>query len=141
MKTQEELLSEEVRAAADVSSRMVQWGVTLMVSLQAAIFFVRQDILRQYIDAGKLSKGAELPPERYLLGTAFLFVMAVILSKLTARCADQYRNYKTQLISCRGSGVKDLPIKHTGRWAYALYFVFPAIDILTRIYIHFEIRF
>jgi hypothetical protein len=86
------------------------------------------------IDAGKLPKGAHLPPDRYFIGTAFLFFIAFILSRLSARCIEQYRHYKTQLIASRESGITDLPIKNRGRLAYYLYFSFPFIDIAVRIY-------
>ena len=137
MKSKEELLSEEARAAGDISLRTIQWGVTLMVSLLTALFFVRQQVLQRSIDAHELSIGSEVPATRYYMGTVFLFGMALILAKLTARTLEQYRNYKTQLMACRtkDNGVKDLPIKYTGRWAYILYFVFPIVDVLARVYI------
>lgn len=141
MKTQEELLSEEVRAASDAGLRMLQWGVTLMISLQTALFFVRQDVVKRLVDAKLLPVGSELPLSRYLMGTAFLILTALILARLTARTAEQYRNYKAQLIKCRTSGVEDLPIRHTGRWAYVLYFIFPAVDLLSRAYISIQIHF
>jgi hypothetical protein len=141
MKSQEELLSEEVRAAADVGTRILQWGVTLMITLQTALFFVRQDVLKRYIDAGKVPMGSELPLPRYVMGTAFLVIVAFVLAKLTARSMEQYRNYKSQLIKCRTSGVVDLPIKHTGRWAYLLYFIFPMVDLLSRAYISIDLHF
>jgi hypothetical protein len=140
VKSQEELLSEEVRAAADVGTRMLQWGVTLMITLQTALFFVRQDILKRYVEARKVPMGSELPFSRYLMGTTFLLIVALVLAKLTARSMDQYRNYKGQLMKCRTSGIADLPIKHTGRWAYFLYFIFPAVDVLSRIYISVEVH-
>lgn len=133
MKSKEELLSEETRAAADTASRFLQWGVTLMISVQTALFFVRHEVVNGYIDAGKLPKGSEVPLSRYLIGTCFLIFIALVLSKFTARANAQYRNYKTQLAACREpEGVKDLPIKYTGRWAYFLYFAFPLIDLLAR---------
>lgn len=137
MKSKEELLSEEVRAAGDVASRFLQWGVTLMISVQTALFFVRHEILSASIDAQKLPKGSELPIGRYIFGTMFLAYLALILSLLTARLNAQYRNYKTQLIACResGSGIKDLPIKRKGRLAYALYFSFPVIDLAVKLII------
>jgi hypothetical protein len=142
MKSKEELLSEETRAAADASSRFLQWGVTLMISVQTALFFVRHEIVGNLIDAGKLSKGSGLPFERYIIGTAFLVFLAFVLSLLTARSMEQYRNYKNQLIAARESGIQDLKIRHMGRWAYYLYFSFPAIDILVRIVdFSFNIKF
>lgn len=139
-KSKEELLSEETRAAAEGATRMLQWGVTLMVSLETALFFVRQAAANSLIEAGKLPKGAQVPLGRYLLGTAFLVFIATVLSKFTARSTAQYRNYKTQLIACRESEIKDLPIRYTGRWAYLLYGAFPAIDLMARIWISFSIR-
>ncbi|HEV2619255.1 MAG TPA: hypothetical protein VGU23_04885 [Acidobacteriaceae bacterium] len=134
MKSTEELLSEEVRAAADMGSRTLQWGVTLMISVQTIIFFVRQALLAADIDAGKLPRGGHLSLGRYLIGTSFLLFIAFILSRLNARSIEQYRHYKTQLIASRESGITDLPIKHTGRYLYYLYFAFPVIDVLIRVY-------
>jgi hypothetical protein len=134
MKSKEELLSEEVRAASEMGSKTLQWGVTLMISVQTVIFFVRQALLNADIDAGKLPRGAHLSLGRYLIGTGFLFYIAFILSKLSARSIEQYRHYKTQLMASRESGITDLPIRHTGRLVYFLYFSFPFIDIAVRIY-------
>jgi len=133
MKSKEELLSEEVRTYAELATRTLQWGVTLMISVQTALFFVRHEIVAADIDANKLPKGSELPMGRYIIGTVFLIFLALVLSKLTARVLTQYRHYKSQLSECRESGVTDLPIQHAGRWAYALYFAFPVIDIGVRI--------
>jgi len=135
MKVKEELLSEEVRAAENVASRMMQWGVTVMISLQTALFFLRQDVLKRYIDAKFLPVGADVPDGRYYVGTAFLFFIACILAVLTARSLAQYRNYKKQLIACRSSGVTDLPIRFIGTVAYLLYFFFPAADAVSHLYI------
>jgi hypothetical protein len=131
-KSKEELLSEEVHAAAEMSSRFLQWGVTLMISIQTALFFVRHDVLQTEIDAGRLPKGSPLPPGRYLIGTGFLCFVALILSIFTARANEQYRHYKLQLAASRESGIKDLPIKRIGSWAYPLYFAFPVIDFLVK---------
>ena len=141
MKSKEELLSKETRAAADAGSRLLQWGVTLMVSLETALFFVRREAANALIEAGQLPKGSEVPFGRYLIGTCFLIFIALVLSKFTARSTAQYRNYKNQLMACRESTIKDLPIRYTGRWAYALYFSFPIIDLLARVAIDMEIAF
>jgi hypothetical protein len=141
MKSKEELLSEETRAAAESASRFLQWGVTLMISIQTALFFVRREAANALIEAGKLPKGSEVPLERYFLGTGFLIFIALVLSMLTKRSTAQYRNYKRQLAACRDSGITDLPVRYTGRWAYGLYAAFPAIDLLARVLISFSIKF
>jgi len=140
MKSKEELLSKEVRAAANLASKFLQWGVTLMISLQTALFFVRRDIANAAIEAGTLPKGSEAPLPRYLIGTAFLLFVAFVLSRFTARLSKQYRNYKIQLMQCRDSGISDLELSNTGRWAHFLYFSFPIIDILARIIVTITIH-
>jgi len=140
-KSKEELLSEETRAAADNGQKLLQWGVTVMISLQTAIYFVRRDTANALIESGQLPKGSEAPIERYLLGTGFLIFVAIILSTLTARATAQYRHYKSQLIQCRESGIQDLSIRHTGRWAHILYILFPIYDILSRMWIDLTIHF
>lgn len=139
-KTKEELLSDEVRAFSDAVMKWSQWGVTLMVSLMTALFFIRREILVGYIEAGKLPKGSELPADRYLIGTVFLLIMAGILTKLSARNLEQYRHYKGQLASSRESGITDLPIKYAGRWMYGLFFLFPAIDFGLKVIIAIDIK-
>ena len=131
-KSKEELLSREVWQASRTASAYLQWGVTLMISVQTALFFIRHEILTAEIDVGRLPKGSNLPLNRYLIGTAFLFFIAVVLSRFSARASEQYRHYKAQLIASRTSGIKDLPIKYVGRWSYLLYFAFPVIDVLVR---------
>jgi hypothetical protein len=139
-KSKEELLSEEVRTATTSLHTVLQWGLTVMVSFQTALFFVRREILTSDIEAGRLPKGSQLPMGRWILGTLFLLVLATIFSRLSARAAAQYRHYKEQLIASRESGITDLPIRHTSRWTYPLFFLFPAIDLVFRIYIDITFR-
>ena len=139
-KSKEEFLSEELRAVADFATRHFQWGVTLLISVQTALFFVRRDVLNGLIDGGIIPKGSELPIPRYVIGTLFLFVVATILSMVGARHAKQYRHYKMQLAESRQSGIVDLPIKHTARWMYALYYIFPIIDVLYRLYVDIRLQ-
>jgi hypothetical protein len=139
-KSKEELLAEELRAVTDFATRHFQWGVTLLISVQAALFFVRRDVLNGLIDGGNLPKGSELPIPRYIIGTLFLLVVATILTMVGARYAKQYRHYRTQLAESRQSGITDLPIRHTARWMYALYYIFPLIDVLYRLYVNIKLQ-
>jgi hypothetical protein len=139
-KSKEELLSDEVRAATTSMMTILQWGVTVMVSFQTALFFIRREIVASDIEAGRLPKGSQLPIGRWILGTLFLLVLATVFARLSARMALQYRHYKQQLIASRDSGIVDLPISHTSRWTYPLFFVFPAIDIAFRLYIDITFR-
>lgn len=138
--SKEELLSEEVRAATTSMMNILQWGLTVMVSFQTALFFIRREVLSADIEAGRLAKGSQLPFGRSLLGTLFLFGLAMIFSRLSARMAEQYRHYKAQLTANRESGITDLPIQYTSRWVYPLFFFFPILDVLSRLYIDITFR-
>ena len=72
-KSKEGLLREELRAIADTSLKLMQWGVTLLVSVETALFFIRRDVLASEIQSGRLKLGDELPAYRYYMGTGFLF--------------------------------------------------------------------
>ncbi len=95
------------------------------------------------VEAGKLPKGSELPWSRYLVGTVFLSVTAWIVSLLTGRMVEHYRHYRAQLIDCSksGSGIDDKPIRKISRWAQVLFFIFPVMDLLFRVYIAVEVHF
>jgi hypothetical protein len=134
-KPKEELLREEVRFYVDQLQKLTQWGVTVMVSLQTALFFIRRELIDTYVAAGILHKGESLPWARYLVGTSFLAFAAFIVSLFTARAAVQYRHYKEQLVKGSASGIIDKPTSGVTNWVIYLYFAFPVIDVLIRIYI------
>jgi len=106
-KSKEELLRDEVHFFADLNQKYNQWALTVMVSLDTAIFFVRHELVQTYVDAGLLKKGDELFLRRYLIGTAFLFVGAYVFHRFSRRAAEQYRYYKTQLVASSESGIQD----------------------------------
>src|ERR1700733_14184083 len=136
-KSKEELLREEVRFYAELQQKYVQWALTLMISLETAIFFVRRDLIETYVKAGKLTQGDELPYFRYLLGTGFLLFCAYVLWKFTNRVNEQYRHYKSQLLNSSESGIDDNPTTGVSNWMRYLYFAFPAYDLGVRLWIPF----
>jgi hypothetical protein len=139
-KSKEELLREEVRFWADMQQKYMQWALTVMISLQTAIFFVRRDLVITYVDAGILKKGQELMYSRYLIGTGFLLLCAAVLWRFSSRVNVQYRFYKEQLIHSSESGIKDNPTTGMSGWVRYLYFAFPVFDLFVRIWIDFEIH-
>lgn len=139
-KSIEEILREEVRFYAKMGQRNMQWGVTLMISLQTALFFARQDLIRNGVVVLTASGGHEVPAYRYLMGTTFLAVCAFVVSKFSSRTANQYRHYKNQLVSSDGSGIKDQPPSGVSGWAHWLYFAFPVFDVLGRLWVDLQIH-
>jgi len=140
-KPKEELLREEVRFYADQQGKYMQWGLTIMASLQTAIFFVRRDLVLTYIDSGIIKKGQELPYYRYLVGTFFLLLCASVFWKLTSRINVQYRHYKRQLVESAKSGINDNPTTGVSDWMRYLYFAFPVYDIAVRVWVDLAVHF
>ena len=120
-----------------ILTKQMQWGLTLMVSIQTALVFIRRELLNSFITGGVLKAGDELPYPRYLIGTTFLAFAAAILWALTNRSAAQYRHYKKQLFECQDSGIEDMPTSGITKWIGYFYFAFPALDVAFRVWIEF----
>lgn len=136
-KSKEELLREEARFWMDTLLKQMQWGLTLMVSLETALIFIRRELINSLIAGGALKAGDGLPYHRYLVGTFFLTVAATLLWAFTRRSAQQYRHYKNQVLECHKLGIKDLPTSGLSKWIGLFYFAFPIMDIAFRIWIEF----
>jgi hypothetical protein len=131
---------EEVRFYADLMQKYMQWGLTVMVTLETAIFFVRRDLAQTYVDAGIITKGQELPYFRYGVGTAFLLLCSFVLYKFTSRTIVQYRHYKNQLAASNESGIVDKPTSGVSSWVNYLFFAFPVYDLAVRLWVDLTVR-
>lgn len=140
----EELLRDEVRALQFIMVRVMSWGVTILVSVQTALFFVRKDVALS-IDSGVAGasshQGAlEVPLNRYLLGTFFLTLLATIFFRLSLYVSTRLRHYRRQLENCP-SGIIELPSRNGSRpWVACVFYVFPLVDILARLYLKIGLR-
>jgi hypothetical protein len=145
MKSDEEILREEIRALREVILKLYQWGVAFIATLQTAIFFIRREVLTGLIESGSLPKGALLPLWRYFFGTAVVFLIAIFFTMLSISVGNRLRWYQKQLSELRDcaqttgkiiSGVQEPPqnkARYLLRWiVIALYFLFPCLDILGR---------
>jgi hypothetical protein len=139
-KSKEELLRDEVHFFADLNQKYNQWALTVLVSLDTAIFFVRHELVQTYVDAGLLKKGDELFLRRYFIGTAFLLVGACVFHRFSRRAAEQYRYYKTQLVASSESGIRDMPVTGMAGWSSYLYFAFPVFDVLSRLWVELSFK-
>jgi hypothetical protein len=84
MKTDEEILREEIRALREIILKLYQWGVAFIATLQTAIFFIRREVLNGLIDSGRLPKGSLLPAWRYFSALVLYFSLHCSLR----RCLD-----------------------------------------------------
>jgi len=115
----EKYLREEIRALRESTIRIMQWGVTLLVSLQTALFFVRQELLTRYLDVHHLTKdsGVRLPIAMYLIGTVFLLMVAFIVQQTVRTIALRFVHYQKQLNEMdRQSGITELPPRMVMKW-------------------------
>ena len=137
MKSDEEILREEIRALRELILKLYQWGVAFLASLQAAIFFIRKEVLTGLIENGRLQKGDILPAWRYFIGTVVVLLIATFFQVLSQNLSRQLRFYQTQLRDKRSSGVEDLTTDQVRRrllriMVISLYYLFPGLDIIGR---------
>jgi len=144
MKAAEEIIREEIRALREIILKLLQWGVTLLASMQAAFFFLRREYLTYQIDNGMLARGSYLPLKAYLGGTGFLFALAMICTIILTYTGKQYRGYQKLLKDHRESDIQDPSTSPRARSAmrvivYGMYFFFPIIDLVFRfVYVGFK---
>lgn len=135
LKTREDWLRQELRASRTLFASQLQWGVTVLAAVELNLYYVRRDVARYLIELGALKPNELLPITRWLIGTAFLIMLAGIFARYTKRTTMHHRDYRRQLLDMKPSysGIEE-PIPLGGfnhRVAYYLFFVFPAFDIFT----------
>ena len=142
-KEKEKILWEELRNIREIALKMLQWGVTVIATLQTAIFFFRKDLYERMMAVGKLANGEYIPWDRYLIGTFYLFVVASIFAYLLIMVGNRYRKIRSQLVQTNSFGIEHGDVKKSVRWVVVLlFYVFPLLDIAVRLYIkvHFEFQ-
>src|SRR5882757_9082999 len=97
MKTDEEILREEIRALRELILKLYQWGVAFIATLQTAIFFIRREVLTGLIESGRLPKGSPLPAWRYCFDTAIVFLIAIFFTMISRAVSERHRFYQAQL--------------------------------------------
>ena len=104
---------------------ILKWGVTLLVSLETAMFFIREQMAK---DLG-LTSILKLPFERWIGGTLFLFVIATCCFLMSLLVSTSYRAYAAALKTLPDLAGPIVPISRWGRYlVLMLYFVFPIVD-------------
>jgi hypothetical protein len=137
MRTDEEILREEIRALREIILKLYQWGVAFIATLQTAIFFIRREVLNGLIESGRLPKGSLLPAWRYFFGTGVVFLIALFFTTLSRSASVRYQWYQAQLQEKITSGVKE-PESNAGRISQlrliilGIYFLFPSLDLIGR---------
>ena len=137
----EDVLRIEIRTLRATMIRVNQWGVTVLASLQTALYFVRKDTL-DHLHAED-AHVTSLPPGHYLIGTVYLLIVATIFSIMGLRPSMRLRGYRNQLKNVVVSGIEEMDLHP--RWArlvnMSLFYVFPLFDICLRAFPTFGIQF
>lgn len=128
--TVEEIIRAEIRSYRDHLTKHYQWGVTLLVSLMTAIFFIRHKVADDLVAIGKLTKGEPLSFYHWLIGTTVLLIVALCCFALSHWLGTQARFHYKALKDLPGRvGPYNEPPRWLRRVLIWLYFVFPATDL------------
>lgn len=152
MKSTEEMLREEIQSLRDVLFRLVQWGVSVLVALQTALYFVRRDVIKYLIDrelapnvtmkqavdalvnAHKLAAEGLLPWRRYIAGTYFLLFVSLVFAGVTIYGTKQYRHARGELAKYCTSGIAPPNASNVPLALILLMFLFfPLFDVAVRL--------
>lgn len=142
LKEKQKILWEEARSIREIILKMLQWGATFLASLQTVIFFFRKDMYEKMVYAGKLTEGQYIPWDRYIIGTFFLFIVAGVFSYLVYITGKRYREVRKQLVDTNIYDIDFGNVNNRARFLMMLvFFIFPIIDVLIRLYIKVELGF
>lgn len=130
----EKNLWEQIRSLTQLQLRICQWGVTTLVALQAALTFLR----RELVEMLKLTPGQPLPASRHLIGTFVIFIVAAVFSWMSVFVSERARYYIKAMDQLPkeypNDNVKVYPVvPRSGRaigWlARSIFFFFPVFDL------------
>jgi hypothetical protein len=130
----EVLLREEIRGIRELWMRILQWGITVITGSSTIVFYARRSIKEDLVKAEHLPIGDPLPLKIYFIGTAFLALLAYIFYKLSDTAGQRYRVYVGQLPQMNASGIVEPTPTGRSVWLSWIFFVFPAFDLLLRLY-------
>jgi hypothetical protein len=133
-KEKEKLLWEELLALRDMSFKMLQWCVTVLASLETALFFVRKDIYEKMLAANLIGTADPLPLRVFVRGTVFLFVVAVIFGWLNFRVANRLRTLRAQLVKLNFYQIEHPTTSKAARFVTLfMLLAFPIMDLFLRL--------
>jgi hypothetical protein len=128
--SKEKFLRAEINNLAERMHRLFQWSVTLMLSLETALFFVRKEAAER----GGLPPGSSFPLHRHLWGTTVMLFLAIVFVALHRGLGKLYKQYFVQLYPMKdgvsSSGITAPIVTWKTQWALDLVVVaFPIFDL------------
>jgi|ERR1043165_677222 uncharacterized protein YggT (Ycf19 family) len=136
LKSKEQWLREELRAARTLLQTQMQWGITVLAAVGLNLYYIRKDAKAHLVEQMVLAAQELLPFSRWFIGTVFLLILASVFASTTRRVALHHQFYRTQLrdMNPSYSGIReDIPVA-TNRFLnnspYLLFFAIPALDLV-----------
>lgn len=125
----EKAIREEIRSYRAASIDLLKWGVTLLISLETAIFFVRERVAKDMELSGRLGKGEQLPGDHWIIGTVAMLIVASCCFVISWLVGKQYRHNYAALKKLPDLVGPVFPPTRGGRYVLLfIYFVFPLFD-------------
>jgi hypothetical protein len=136
IKTKERWLRDEIRASRQIILGVMKWGVTVLTATGALLYYIRRDVANRMFTMHTLPQYGTVPPARWLVGTAFLAMIAFIYCIMTRYVVKRHVGYRSQLLDMDSySGIEEGPtggkINNT---FYFLFYAFPAFDLILWFY-------
>jgi hypothetical protein len=133
----EQWLREEIRASRKLHVTQLQWGITVLVAAELNLYYIRRDAKLHLVAQRVLEESDILPFPRWLIGTVFLLITAIVFSALARRLARHHIAYRKQLIAMKGGYshiAESVPAGNSFwlNWGWSLLFCsIPLLDIVT----------
>lgn len=138
LKAKEELLRLEIRENRTLLLVLFRWGVAVLAGLESSLYFIRRDAASHLAQIGALPANGTVPLDRWLVGTAFVTMIAAIFCALADYTIKRHIKYRTQLIKMRPSysGIEEngLSSRKMHKIHYVLFFAFPVFDFVMWFY-------
>jgi hypothetical protein len=140
-KSTEETLREEIRALRELHFKVMQWGVSLLATLETALFFVRREMRDSLIELHRLAPGDQLPSLVYYIGSVALVLVACIFIYFSLAISRRTKGYTEQLKPpVIQTGIVELPLR-SKLWTVSIilftYLLIPLFDVLKKSYADF----
>jgi hypothetical protein len=109
VKIREQWLREELRASRTLITSLMQWGLTVLAAVALNLYYIRKDVHTHLVSSNIIQANEILPITRWLLGTAFLTLLAAVFTSYGNRFSAHHGHYRQLLLDMNGgySGIKE----------------------------------
>lgn len=125
----EDIIREEMNRIAERGHKHFQWSVSLLLSLETALFFVRKEAAER---AG-FAPGEPFPFQRHLWGTVMIGAITWILIVIARAIYSLYEHYLQQLPKKLSTGVTRVPRRRLKPMIWMTLLLFPSFDLFVGI--------